>query len=170
MNNKDDTTPIQKHEIAALAANVPVYTGVEMLGMLSSKVYDNAKNSDKVQVERAIEYTKLYVTLAVLRHALLLKLYSVVRTSGHSDWTASSIHRTMKHQGEFDQRFIKIVVDRPLSRAMFYSIFNPSEWPTISKFAREKGYTFEQFKYLDHTHLHMVRRMLWVWHRINMVQ
>ena len=79
----NNTTPIQRHVIAALAANVPVYTGVEMLGMLSSKVYDNAKSSDKVQVERAIEYTKLYVTLAVLRHALLLKL--VVRNSKHSD-------------------------------------------------------------------------------------
>jgi hypothetical protein len=60
-----------------------IHTGVEMLGMLSSKVYDNAKSSDKVQVERAIEYTKLYVTLAVLRHAILLKL--VVRNSKHSD-------------------------------------------------------------------------------------
>ena len=149
LNNKDDTTPIQKHEIAALAANVPVYTGVEMLGLLSSKVYDNAKSSDKVQVKRAIEYTKLYITLAVLRHALLLKLYSVVRNSMHSEWTAASIYRTMMKQGELDEKFIKIVVDRQFSRAMFYSIFYPSEWPTISKFAKEKGFTFEQFKYLD---------------------
>jgi hypothetical protein len=45
----------------------------------------------------------------------------------------------MIQQGEFDQKFIKNVVDRQFSRAMFYSIFNPSEWPTISKFAREKS-------------------------------
>lgn len=149
LNNKGDKIQIQKHEIAALAANVPVYTGVQMLGMLTSKVHDNAKSSDKVQVKRAIEYTKLYVTLAVLRHALLLKLYSVVRNSGHSDWTAASIYRTLIQQGELDEKFIKIVVDRQFSRAMFYSIFYPSEWPTISKFAREKGFKFEQFKYLD---------------------
>jgi hypothetical protein len=52
----------------------------------------------------------------------------------HSEWTAASIYRTMMKQGELDEKFIKIVVDRQFSRAMFYSIFYPSEWPTISKF------------------------------------
>lgn len=80
----------------------------------------------------------------------------------------------MIHQGEFDQKFIKNVVDRQFSRAMLYSIFNPSEWPTISKFAREKkrdpNLNNSNILATDHTHLHMVRSLLWVWHRINMVQ
>ena len=144
---KEGGDPLNKHELASLSSNVPVYHGIDFLGKLVYKVEENVKSSKPVQVKRAMEYVQLYVTLAVLRSSILWEMYALVRTVPDSSFTADAIKRYVKKEEEQDEAFLNFLLKPDYSQAVFFAYFNPSEWPQTMAFMGKKGLKYQR---LDH--------------------
>ena len=145
---KEDGAPIQKHELSALTSNVPVYNGIGFLGKLVHKVEDNVKSGDPVQVKRAMEYMQLYVTLAVLRSAILWEMYALVRAVPDSSFTADAIKRYVIKEESHDERFLSFLLKPDYPQAVFFAYFNPSEWKKTMLFMRKKGMSYQRHDHL----------------------
>ena len=141
--------PIQEHEIATLAANVPVYQGVAFLGKLANKVKQYTTDSDPNQVQRAFEYMQLYVTLAVLRTSILWEMYALVKAAPNSEFTAAAYQWVITAEDEHDKDFLTDVLQNPdYSQAIFFAYFNLSELPEAHAFITRKGIPYQQLNYL----------------------
>ena len=148
---KEGGAKIQEYEIAALSANVPVYQGIKFLGILGRKVKENSKGKDSVQVRRAMEYMQLYVTLSLMRSSILWELYALVKASPGMTFTAAAIHRVIIAEDNHDISFLNFLQQEPdYPQAVFFAIFDPSEWPTTMKFMTKKGLIY---KYQRHDFL-----------------
>ena len=142
-------TPIMEHEIAALAANVPVYQGVKFLGKLANKVEQYTKYSDPNQVKRAIEYMQLYVILAVMRTSVLWEMYALVKAAPNSDFTAAAIRRVIASEDDNDNQFLRdILLEPDYEQAIFFAHFNPSQLPQTYTFIRKKAIPYQRHDYL----------------------
>ena len=142
-------TPIMEHEIAALAANVPIYQGVAFLGKLANKVKQYTTHSDPNQVKRAIEYMQLYVILAVLRTSILWEMYALVKAAPNSDFTAAAIRRVIAAEDDNDKQFLwDVLLEPDYSQAFFFAYFNPSQLPQTHTFIKKKGIPYQQHDYL----------------------
>ena len=157
---KEDGAPLNKHELASLTGNVPVYQGIDFLGKLVYKVEENAKSSDPVQVMRAMEYVQLYVTLAVLRSSILWEMYALVRTVPDSSFTADAIARHVKIEEEHDETFLKFLLKPDYSQAVFFAYFNTSEWNQTMTFMGKKGLKYQRLDHLTHGE-HYLRPQKW---------
>ena len=141
LSTKEGDTPIMEHEIAVLAANVPIYQGVAFLGKLATKVKQYTTSTDPNQVKRAMEYMQLYVTLAVLRTSILWETYAVVKgaPAANSEFTAAGIHRVIIAQDDLDKKFLEFLLEPDYPQATFFAYFNPSELPQTYTFIQKKG-------------------------------
>lgn len=140
--NSVENKQMNEHEVAALASNVPVHSGVKFLGFLSHKIKENSEEKKKTQVLRAAEYTQLYVILAAMRTAILWEMYSVVRQAPNSDWTASAIKRVAEAEQLHDKDFLQFLAKPVYSNAVFFSYFRISDWPVTKNFICRLGIHF----------------------------
>ena len=143
--SKGGVAPINEHEITAISANVPVYTGIKFLGMLAQKVKEKSQSTDREQVQQAMQYLQLYVTLAVMRSSLLWELYALLKAAPDSDRTADAVKRVAIAEEDHDRNFMGFLLEPEYSQAIFSAYFNPSEWPQTNVFMKKKGlaYTLE---------------------------
>ncbi|XP_071171557.1 toxin CfTX-A-like [Mytilus edulis] len=144
----DGITDLQQHEVSALAANVPIYSGVKFTGIVQSKIMDSSKSQDKQQVKRAIEYTRLLVKLSVLRSAVLWKMYLTVKQTGHSVSTAKSIHNVIKNMELKDKEFFTFLTNPQYNQAVFFAHLKPSELPEVSKYLHKRQLAFQNLSFL----------------------
>ena len=141
---------IMPHEIAALAANVPVYSGVEFLGKLSNKIEQYSTTTEPEQAQRAIEYLQLYSILAVLRTSVLWQMYGLIKASGTSDFTAAAIKRVIESEDDNDKDFLeRLIVNPTYSKAIFMAYFNPFNLPQTYNFYKKKGVAYQRHDYLN---------------------
>lgn len=159
---------VKENEIPALSANVPVYQGVKFLGVLSHRVKELSKSTNTEQVKQAMEYTQLYIILAVLRSAVLWEMCALLRTVPNNDFTAEAIQRVIEMEESHDKEFIEYLTQPDYSSAVFFSNFNPSEWPTIIIFLEKKGLSYQK---LDHLAIepHSLKPEKWPNHRMYMM-
>ena len=156
---KEGEAKIREYEIAALSAHVPVYQGIKFLGILGRKVKDYSKGSYSVQVKRAMEYMQLYVTLAIMRYSILWELYALVKTSPGMNFTAEAIHRVIIEEDDHDKSILNFMHGLPdYPQAVFFAIFDPSEWPITITFMKKKGlnYVYQGFSYLAYRHRYLM--------------
>lgn len=148
LGSLEENGQINDNDVSALAANVPVHSGVQFLGKLSTKIKENAAKSDSVQVKRAAEYTQLYVILAVMRSAILWEMYSIAREAPDSVWTANAIKRVALSEENHDKDFLTFLTAPVYSKAIFFAYFNISEWPVTKRYMFKLGLGFERYYYL----------------------
>lgn len=148
LNSVEEGEPMNEHEVATLAANVPIYSGVKFLGILSSKIQQYTQSTEQTQVLRAAEYLELYVTLAVVRSALMWEMYSVVREAPNSDWTASAIKRVAEVEQDHDKDFLQFLTNPVYTKAIFFACFNPSDWPTTMKYMTKNSLIYQRLDFL----------------------
>lgn len=144
----DGITDIQRHEISALSAHVPIYSGVRFLGILQSKIIESSKSHDEQQVKRAIEYTRLFVKLSVLRSTVLWKMYITVKQAGHSVSTAKSIQNVIQNMKLKDKHFLTFLTNPTYQQAIFFAHLKPSELPEVSKYLDKCQLAFQNLAFL----------------------
>ncbi|XP_052099326.1 toxin CfTX-A-like isoform X1 [Mytilus californianus] len=144
----DGITDLQEHELSALSAHIPIYSGVKFLGIIQSKIRDSSKSQDEQQVKRAIEYTRLFVKLTVLRSAVLWKMYITVKQAGHSVSTANSIQNVIQNMKSNDKEFLKFLTNPTYQQAIFFVHLKPSELPEVSKYLGKCELAFQNLAFL----------------------
>ncbi|XP_052806519.1 toxin CfTX-A-like [Mya arenaria] len=122
------------------------------------KERSECNNADRVK--QAMEYTKLYITLAVLRSALLWEMYALVQTVPDFDWSADAIQRVALLEDKHDKDFIEYLTKPYYSKAVFFAYFNPSQWPVIITFLEKKGLSYQRYDHLAHGS-HSLRTEKW---------
>ncbi|XP_052100938.1 toxin CfTX-A-like [Mytilus californianus] len=156
----DGITDIKQHEVSALSAHVPIYSGVRFIGILQSKIMESSTSDDKQQVKRAIEYTRLFVKLSVLRSIVMWKMYITVKQAGHSVSTAKSIQSVIKTMKLRDKNFLRFLTNPSYSRAVFFAHLNPSELPEVSKYLNKCQLAFQNLAFLGERY-HSLRTQKW---------
>lgn len=147
--SKGETGPLSETDIIHLTNNVPIYQGVDFLGVLSSKIGHYSDQTDYISVMRSAEYVKLYVSLAVMRTAILWEMYSLVRESGHSDFLAGGINRTIYACQDNDEASLDFLTKPAYSKATFFAFYRPSDWPVVKNFLSKIGKSFQNLGYLS---------------------
>ncbi|CAC5364867.1 unnamed protein product [Mytilus coruscus] len=162
----DGTTDIQRHELSALSAHVPIYTGVRFLGILQSKITESSKSHDNQQVKRAIEYTRLFVKLSVLRSSVLWKMYITVKQAGHSLSTAKGIQNVIQSMKLKDKEFLTFLTKPTYHQAIFFAHLKPSELPEVSKYLDKCQLAFQNLAFLGER-THNLQTQKWPdWHAL----
>jgi len=136
---------LRTHEIAALASNVPVYQGVTFIGLLESKIKEYARKRDTTSGNRALFYTNLYVHLATLRSCVLLQMYTVVLSAGHSPHVASAIKRVIDRDNLTNRRFVKIFAFPEYDMAFMYIQLVPSKQKLLQRYMKAHQYSLKYF-------------------------
>lgn len=160
LNYIEGEANITEHEVATLAANIPVYSGINFLGTLAAKIHENTESSDPTQVQRAAEYLQLYVILSVMRTTVLWEMYYVVRGAGHSNWTAAAINRAVEAEQDHDKSFLEFLEEPEYSQAVFFAFFNPSDYPVTMKFMAKNGLAYQRLEFLNNGK-HFLRPEKW---------
>ena len=150
LNVMEGDSSVDENAIQALSCNVPVYQGIGFLGMLSQKMETNSKSNDQDQVKRAMEYLQLYITLAIMRSSILWEMYALVKSAPGNNFTADAIRRVIVEEEKHDKSFLNFMQGPDYPQALYFALFNASEWPTTMAFIEKKGLIYQ---YQHHGHL-----------------
>lgn len=136
---------LNNDEISAVLASVPIYAGVEFLGILKCKIKKLRNSNDKNEVSRAIEYIKMYAKLAILRKGLIQILYTrVFESQGCDGNIAKAISNVIDNDKKSDKTFLKFLT-RPEdhSQKLLLSYFYPSTMRSVVRYLRHLGLNSE---------------------------
>lgn len=139
-----DKTPT-KDDISDIIRLIDINTGIKTLGEIESRILsmmeiESQTKSEKdlsAHTERVIKYIDMYCHLAILRDAVMLELYALITTSGHSDCLAEGIIAGLKGEHERDVNLLKPLVLPNQKHVQFASVFDPERWPFTFKFVED---------------------------------
>ncbi|OWF43048.1 toxin CrTX-A-like [Mizuhopecten yessoensis] len=143
--NSDSENRPNRSEISDLIHLIDINAGVKALGKLESRILVLMENDLETLSEEAlsthsrriIQYIDMYCHLAILRDAVMLELYAMLRYSGHSDRLAEGIRTGLEGEHERDRNLVKSLVLPNQTQVRFASFFDPDHWPFTCKFMED---------------------------------
>lgn len=164
LNQAENESKINEHEVAVLSSTVPVTSGIKFLGVLNSKIIENAMKSDKIQAFRAVEYTRLYVSLSVMKYAIFWEMFSVIREAANNEWTAAAIKRVIDAEKKLDSMALQFISKPVYSKARFFTYLTPSRLPLVKLFMSKIGLSFQRLDELTVGKFHLQAKKYLTWY------
>lgn len=155
LSGMDGGEGIAKHEIAAMGGCVPIYQGVTFLGILGSKLKEYSLEDG--QHEKTMAYVKLYCELAFLRYSVLYQMYSVARSTGHSEYMARSTLKVIENDKLEDRDVLKFLAEPEYDNRLFFMQVNlfDEKWSIVKDFMLFIGLEFQDLSSLTDGHYHL---------------
>lgn len=139
---------IHDHEAACIGSYVPIYQGVEILGILKRIIQTDSASNTNEGVERAMQYLELYSILESFRLYLLIQMYTLVKSSPKSTWTAQAIYNVIVEEINMDKEFLNFLHAPSYEQRLFCVKFNLSEWPNTKEYLDGTNTPYQWHKYL----------------------
>nr|P58762.1 RecName: Full=Toxin CqTX-A; Short=CQT-A; Short=Toxin A; Flags: Precursor [Chiropsoides quadrigatus]BAB82520.1 CqTX-A [Chiropsoides quadrigatus] len=124
---RNETSDLSPTEVSALGANVPVYQGVRFIAMVVQRI-KNRKPRTESEIKRVLSMLELFTDLCSLRDLILLDLYQLVATPGHSPNIASGIKEVSNlGREEYKKVFEDLLKTNDKETYLFLSYLYPRE-------------------------------------------
>ncbi|XP_061177628.1 uncharacterized protein LOC133186387 [Saccostrea echinata] len=124
LNSFEEDAP--KSIINHLEDKFPTNDAVRFLGKLRAKT-EELLYSDIKSAYRAAAYINLYSRLAILRSLVLWQLFSIKNRRGYDQSSAKGVQAMITESEKSDLEIVKFVTESKFEKAVFLTIFNPSE-------------------------------------------
>nr|A7L035.1 RecName: Full=Toxin CfTX-1; Short=Toxin 1; Flags: Precursor [Chironex fleckeri]ABS30940.1 toxin-1 [Chironex fleckeri] len=124
---RNETSDLSPTEVSALAANVPIYQGVRFIAMVVQRI-KYIKPKTESEIKRMLTMLELFTDLCSLRDLILLDLYQLVATPGHSPNIASGIKEVSNlGREEYKKVFEDLLKNDDKETYLFLSYLYPRE-------------------------------------------
>ncbi|XP_061177683.1 uncharacterized protein LOC133186456 [Saccostrea echinata] len=115
-----------KSLVNRLEDKYPTNDAVRFLGKLMAKIEELLHSGIK-SARRVSAYINLYSRLAVLRSLVLWQLFVIKYCSGSDQSSTQGVHAMINESYKSDLEVVKFVTESKFEKAVFLTIFNPSE-------------------------------------------
>ncbi|KAJ8308189.1 hypothetical protein KUTeg_013063 [Tegillarca granosa] len=155
LSGMDGGERISEHEIAAMGGCVPIYQGVTFLGILGSKLKEYSLEDG--QHKKTMAFVKLYCELAFMRYSVLYQMFSVARSTGHSEYMARSIWRVIENDKLEDKDVLKFLTEPEYENREFFIQVNlfDDKWTVVKNFMSFINIEFQDLSFLANGHYHL---------------
>ncbi|XP_062606912.1 toxin CfTX-B-like [Saccostrea cucullata] len=104
----------------------PTSDSVRLLGKLRAKT-EELLYSDIKSAYRAAAYINLYSRLAILRSLVLWQLFAIKNRKGYDQSSAQGVQAMIYESEKIDLEVVKFVTESKFEKAVFLTVFNPTE-------------------------------------------
>ncbi|OWF43049.1 toxin CrTX-A-like [Mizuhopecten yessoensis] len=141
----DSKKDLSGEDVNGLLQLINIPSCVETLGKIESRILTLMQDEPETLSEEAlsthcrriIQYIDMYCHLAILRDAVMLELYAMLRYSGHSDRLAEGIRTGLEGEHKRNRNLVKSLVLPNQSHIRFAAFFDPDHWPFTCKFMED---------------------------------
>lgn len=114
-------------EINTIQDNIATNETIMFLGKLKGKTQDLLPKSNEMSARRALAYVNLYSRIAILRNMLLWQVYCIKRENNCEQLSIKRISLMITNAQKSDLEMIKSVTEISIQKAVFLSVFHPTE-------------------------------------------
>lgn len=117
-----------------IANEMPIYRDVEFLEILTGKIEENRESRDNLEALRAIEYTNIYVKLAILRTCMLEILHTAVKQIHDKERLATRIKQIIIDNQNKDKTLLTFLTKPDYSLKLVSVAAYPSPLPLVNHY------------------------------------
>lgn len=135
-----------KYTLKMLRNDIDMQIGVEQIGNLKSRI--KSLMSEKMEDWfTALELIKLFVRISTLRHSLLIRILTCLKSNNFIPATDTAIQKHIKEERRENQRFLSSFFSVPsLETVGILSIYDPTKEEEIDTYIKDMGLSYQNLR------------------------
>ena len=116
---------------------------VRFLGKLKGKTREVLMNVDVLSANRAKTYVNLFFRIAILRTLVLWQIFCIKKQSGADRTSTEGVLAMITETKKTDLEMLGYVTESHIDKAVFLTVFHPTENENFLQFLQMHGYTIQ---------------------------